>query len=107
MTTPSTTSLAVARAERERRAPGLARVATGRLGIAGCIAAGILLVIALAATFAPIVAPYDPDYPDLLASLSGPSPAHLLGTDALGRDILSRLMPLPGRAPGVCSDEGR
>ena len=92
MTTPSTTSLAVARVERERRAPGLARVATGRLGIAGCTAAGILLVIALAATFAPIVAPYDPDYPDLLASLSGPSPAHLLGTDALGRDILSRLI---------------
>ncbi|HVL61772.1 MAG TPA: ABC transporter permease [Microbacterium sp.] len=92
MTTPSTTSLAVARVEHERRTPGLARVATGRLGIAGCTAAGILLVIALAATFAPIVAPYDPDYPDLLASLSGPSPAHLLGTDALGRDILSRLI---------------
>ena len=92
MTTPSTTSLAVARAERERRAPGLARVAPRRLGIAGCTAAGILLVIAVAATFAPIVAPYDPDYPDLLASLSGPSPAHLLGTDALGRDILSRLI---------------
>ncbi|MDR6906395.1 peptide/nickel transport system permease protein [Agromyces sp. 3263] len=92
MTTPSTTSLAVAHVARERRAPGLARVATGRLGIAGCTAAGILLVIALAATFAPIVAPYDPDVPDLLASLSGPTPEHLLGTDALGRDILSRLI---------------
>ncbi|MCD2443386.1 ABC transporter permease [Agromyces sp. SYSU K20354] len=92
MTTPSTTSLAVARAARERRSAGFARTTADRLGVVGSIAAGILLVIVLAAVFAPIVAPYDPDYPDLLASLSGPSPAHLLGTDALGRDILSRLI---------------
>jgi peptide/nickel transport system permease protein len=39
-----------------------------------------------------VLAPYDPDYPDLLSSLSGPSPEHLLGADALGRDLLSRLM---------------
>jgi len=92
MTTPSTTSLAVARVARERRGAGLARSTRDRLGVGGCIAAALLLVIALAAAFAPVVAPYDPDYPDLLASLAGPSPAHLLGTDALGRDILSRLI---------------
>lgn len=92
MTTPSTTSLAVARVARERRGAGLAKAAGDRLGVVGCIAASVLLVIALAAAFAPAVAPYDPDYPDLLASLSGPSPAHLLGADALGRDILSRLI---------------
>ncbi|MFF2276701.1 ABC transporter permease [Agromyces sp. NPDC058126] len=91
MTTPSTMSLAVA-SVRERRATGITRRTADRLGVVGCIAASILLVIALAAIFAPVVAPYDPDYPDLLASLSGPSPAHLLGTDALGRDILSRLI---------------
>ncbi|GLU89739.1 ABC transporter permease [Agromyces sp. NBRC 114283] len=92
MTTPSTTSLAVARVARERRGAGLAKAAGDRLGVVGCIAAAVLLVIALAAAFAPVVAPYDPDYPDLLASLSEPSPAHLLGADALGRDILSRLI---------------
>lgn len=92
MTTPSTTSLAITRAARERRGAGLAKATTDRLGVSGCLAAGILLVIALAAALAPVVAPYDPDFPDLMASLSGPSPAHLLGADALGRDILSRLI---------------
>lgn len=63
-----------------------------RFGITGCTAVVVLLVIAAAAALAPVAAPYDPDFPDLLASLNGPTAAHLLGTDALGRDILSRLM---------------
>lgn len=92
MTTPSTTSLAVARVTREQRRAGVVTATRDRLGVLGCTAAAVLLVIVVAALFAPIVAPYDPDFPDLLAALSGPSPAHLLGTDALGRDILSRLI---------------
>ena len=38
------------------------------------------------------MAPYDPYLPDLLSALQHPSQAHLLGTDALGRDTLSRII---------------
>ncbi|PII82567.1 ABC transporter permease [Leucobacter sp. OLJS4] len=61
----------------------------GPLGIAASI---VLIVFVLAAALAPWIAPYDPDFPDLLSALSGPSAQHLLGADALGRDLLSRLM---------------
>ena len=63
-----------------------------RLGIAGMVAAITLGVIVLVAVLAPVVAPYDPNEPDLLNVLSNPSAAHWFGTDALGRDILSRLI---------------
>jgi ABC-type dipeptide/oligopeptide/nickel transport system permease subunit len=52
----------------------------------------VLGAIVLAAVFAPLVAPYDPDQLDLFNVLSGPSPAHWLGTDAAGRDTVSRLI---------------
>ena len=70
-----------------RRAPWWRRV-----GIAPLCAIVILAVMILAAVFAPLVAPYNPNTPDLLAALQGPSAAHPLGTDALGRDTLSRLI---------------
>jgi len=63
-----------------------------RLGIVGVVAAAALGVIVLVAVFAPVVAPYDPNEPDLLNVLGNPSAAHWFGTDALGRDILSRLI---------------
>lgn len=62
------------------------------LGVGGTVALVILVVMLLSAVLAPWLAPYDPNYPDLMASLQGPSAAHPLGTDALGRDLLSRLM---------------
>ena len=46
----------------------------------------------LAATFAPVLAPADPLRQDLSAALAPPSMAHPLGTDRLGRDLLSRLL---------------
>jgi peptide/nickel transport system permease protein len=46
-------------------------------------------VVAMAA-FGPILAPMDPNAQRLLAALTGPSRANLLGTDELGRDVLSR-----------------
>jgi peptide/nickel transport system permease protein len=53
----------------------------------------VLLLIVVVAIFAPVLAPYDPNAQDLRAILLPPrSPGHLLGTDNLGRDVLSRLM---------------
>ncbi len=57
------------------------------------LAAGlVILLIILAAVFAPFVAPYDPAAPDYDNVLSGPSAAHLFGTDSYGRDLLSRII---------------
>lgn len=52
----------------------------------------VLAVMTLAAIFAPFIAPYDPDAVDFAAIYAAPSPAHWLGTDALGRDTLSRMI---------------
>ncbi|MDP5228542.1 MULTISPECIES: ABC transporter permease [Arthrobacter] len=75
----------------EHREPVLRRI-LDRLGVVGVIASVVLTVIVIAAVFAPVLAPYDPNFPDLMGALAGPSADHLLGADALGRDILSRLM---------------
>lgn len=76
-----------------RRAPlaGLAR-ARAALGPSGVAASLFLLVVLLVAIAAPLLAPYDPNLQSLLDAYAGPSGAHLLGADSLGRDILSRLM---------------
>ncbi|MBP2326456.1 peptide/nickel transport system permease protein [Kibdelosporangium banguiense] len=50
---------------------------------------GILVLVAI---FGGALAPYAPDQTDILAASQGPSAQHLLGTDSLGRDILSRLL---------------
>lgn len=52
----------------------------------------IVLVLALAAIFAPVLAPHDPTAINPLRSLEGSSRDHFLGTDELGRDVLSRLL---------------
>ena len=54
--------------------------------------AGILVLLVLAAIFAPGIAPYDPTYQDYSAVLAAPSMAHPFGTDEYGRDILSRII---------------
>ena len=54
------------------------------------IALVVLAAVVVCAIFGPWIAPYDPNDPDLLASLEPPSREHPLGTDDLGRDILSR-----------------
>ena len=56
------------------------------------IGASIVGVAVLAALFAPVLAPYPPLEQDVLNRLAGPSRAHPLGMDELGRDILSRLL---------------
>ncbi len=57
------------------------------------LAAGmVILLIVLAALLAPWLAPYAPATPDYLNILAGPSWGHPFGTDAYGRDILSRVI---------------
>ena len=60
-----------------------------RIALLGLV---IVVLMALGAIFAPVLAPYDPLEPDYTAIQSPPSPAHPLGTDELGRDLLSRLL---------------
>src|SRR5260370_36691817 len=52
----------------------------------------VIAVLALAAVAAPLVAPGDPYHGQLAAALRAPSRGYLLGTDAQGRDLLSRLL---------------
>lgn len=52
----------------------------------------VLVVIVLAAALAPLLVPHDPLSADLVKMLAPPSSAHPLGTDELGRDILSRVL---------------
>jgi len=52
----------------------------------------IILVVFLLAMLAPWVSPYDPDYINVKAILLAPSAQHWMGTDGLGRDVLSRML---------------
>jgi peptide/nickel transport system permease protein len=52
----------------------------------------IILAWVVAAMFAPWVAPYDPTKVNVIDSLQPPNPQHWLGTDDLGRDVLSRVI---------------
>jgi peptide/nickel transport system permease protein len=52
----------------------------------------IIIILILTAVFAPLLAPYDPYELDILNKLQPPSATHLLGTDSLGRDTLSRII---------------
>jgi peptide/nickel transport system permease protein len=60
-----------------------------RLAVGGAIVVSSLFITAL---LAPVIAPYDPSFIDAEHVLSSPSRAHLLGTDQLGRDVLSRII---------------
>ena len=84
-----------------RRSAGLWSDAFGRLRKNKLALVGLFLVIALLLTglFGPIIAPWPYDYQDLeavFAGTGGPLPpltaGHILGTDQLGRDLLSRLL---------------
>jgi peptide/nickel transport system permease protein len=52
----------------------------------------IILILILTAIFAPLLAPYDPYRVNLNAQLLQPSREYLLGTDDVGRDVLSRII---------------
>ena len=58
----------------------------------GMFCLAFIVLLALVASFAPLLAPYDPDAQELSNMLKAPGGAHLLGTDEFGRDILSRII---------------
>ncbi|MBA4367548.1 MAG: hypothetical protein C0403_07905 [Desulfobacterium sp.] len=57
-----------------------------------CVGFVIILMLVIMAVFAPSIAPQDPNVQDLYHVLEGPSRRHLLGTDDVGRDLLSRVI---------------
>jgi peptide/nickel transport system permease protein len=56
------------------------------------VGGGMVVVWLFLALFAPVVAPFDPIKVNVLETLQPPGPAHWLGTDDLGRDVLSRVI---------------
>ncbi len=56
------------------------------------ISSVVFLIVVLTAVFADVIAPYDPYYIDPTVFDQAPTPAHPLGTDRVGRDVLSRLI---------------
>ena len=64
-------------------------LAKNRLALIG---GAIVLVLAIMAVGAPLLAPHDPNKPDVKRILDPPSSRHWLGTDQIGRDVLSRML---------------
>ena len=58
----------------------------------GALGAAVVIVMFLVALLADLISPYNPVAVDFAAMLSAPSAQHWLGTDAFGRDVLSRLI---------------
>jgi peptide/nickel transport system permease protein len=67
----------------------LRKLKSNRAAVGGTV---VILVLVVAAVFAPLLAPYNPYTVTLETRLQPPGAAHFLGTDELGRDILSRLL---------------
>lgn len=74
---------------RRARRTGLGRLLQNRTAVAGLLIVSVLMA---AAVFAPLLAPHDPNAVDLPQRFRPPSASFPLGTDHLGRDILSRLL---------------
>jgi ABC-type dipeptide/oligopeptide/nickel transport system permease subunit len=79
-------------------APAETLPAAARRGLLGFLARrsplglGLVVLFVLAAVFGPALAPHSMTETNLTMALEGPSAAHWLGTDPLGRDVLSRLL---------------
>jgi ABC-type dipeptide/oligopeptide/nickel transport system permease subunit len=65
------------------------RFSRNKPAIVGAVVIGMMVVTAL---FAPLIAPYSPYYQDLNHIVQPPGSGHLMGTDDLGRDVLSRII---------------
>jgi oligopeptide transport system permease protein len=85
---PVATEIAVpVRQSNQRRA--LRRFMRQRLAMIGMFITLFLILIAL---LAPVLSPVDPNYSDLMIANQYPSREHLMGTDAIGREVVSRIM---------------
>ncbi|HEY9268410.1 MAG TPA: ABC transporter permease [Methylotenera sp.] len=69
--------------------PMFKKALSNPLALAGFI---IIVLIFVLAMLAPLIAPYDPNEINVKAILLGPSMQHWMGTDGLGRDVLSRML---------------
>lgn len=65
------------------------RFSRNKLSVLGAVTVLLLIILSL---FAPLISPYDPTAIDVHNVLSPPSKEHPLGTDELGRDLLSRII---------------
>ncbi len=72
-----------------RRYRGWLQFRSNSLAMVGLITAVVMILLSLAA---PLIAPYSPSAQDLAGRLAPPSAEHWLGTDELGRDLLSRVL---------------
>ncbi len=61
-------------------------------GVAGMVSAAVIALATLAAVFGPLIAPYNPNLPNLSLAWVAPGGGHLLGYDFQGRDVFSRLL---------------
>ncbi len=82
-------SLASAEEIAPRKNRVLAKFLRSRSAMVGAVIVGLFLFVAV---FAPLIAPHDPDKTNFLALRQPPSATYWLGTDEIGRDILSRVM---------------
>lgn len=85
----STAAVTIAYKVPKRRHPVLHFMVHQPLGAAGL---AVIVIMAIAAIFAPLIAPYDPLTVDYNAMLAVPSWEHWIGTDSFGRDVLSRII---------------
>ena len=83
-------SVAVPQPPRIGPASHLAPDCRGTTGLR--LSRAVIVLLILVAAAAPLLAPHDPSAIDLTNTVAGISSAHLLGTDQLGRDVLSRLI---------------
>lgn len=98
--TPTTSTVAAATEATERQAPGAWRsfLHALRKNVIAQIALVILVIVVIVGVFAPMLAPFDPQLQALTSRLKPPIwmdgslPGHILGTDELGRDVLSRII---------------
>lgn len=83
------TGIAVPARRLTNRRRALRRFLRQRLAVIGLV---VTMLLVLAAILAPLLAPADPNVSVLMEANQFPGPDHLMGTDAIGRDVLSRII---------------
>jgi peptide/nickel transport system permease protein len=73
----------------ERRKGGFSVFKESKVAVTGLV---LIILVVLAAIFAPLLSPYDPRDQSIMNRFSSPKTDHFLGTDEFGRDILSRVI---------------